>query len=57
LEFETGLHDQRDVTFHEDACQQTMKTGGRVQAIFNILTIGMLRKSGWKKIARSASLF
>jgi len=54
---ETGLHYRRDVTFHEDACRQTRKNGGRVQAIFNNLTIGMLRKLGWENIAQARRYF
>jgi predicted transposase YbfD/YdcC len=54
---ETGLHYRRDVTFHEDASRQTTKNGGRVQAIFNNLTIGMLRKLGWENIAQARRYF
>jgi predicted transposase YbfD/YdcC len=54
---ETGLHYRRDVTFHEDACRQTTKNGGRVQAIFNNLTIGVLRKLGWENIAQARRYF
>ena len=54
---ETGLHYRRDVTFHEDACRHTTKNGGRVQAIFNNLTIGILRKLGWENIAQARRYF
>lgn len=54
---ETGLHYRRDVTFHEDACRNTTKNGGRVQAIFNNLTIGVLRKLGWENIAQARRYF
>ena len=54
---ETGLHYRRDVTFHEDACRQTTKNGGRVQAIFNNLTIGVLRKLGWENLAKARRYF
>jgi predicted transposase YbfD/YdcC len=54
---ETGLHYRRDVTFHEDAGRHTTKNGGRVQAIFNNLTIGILRKSGWRNIAQARRYF
>lgn len=54
---ETGLHYRWDVTFHEDACRNTTKNGGRVQAIFNNLTIGILRKLGWENIARARRYF
>lgn len=54
---ETGLHYRRDVTFHEDACRHTTKNGGRVQAIFNNLTIGILRKLGWENMAQARRYF
>jgi predicted transposase YbfD/YdcC len=50
---ENGLHYRRDVTFKEDACRQTSKKGGRVLATLNNLTIGILRKIGWKNIAKA----
>ncbi|MGI8542270.1 MAG: ISAs1 family transposase [Aridibacter sp.] len=50
---ENGLHYRRDVTFKEDACRQTTKKGGRVLAILNNLTIGILRKMGWENIAKA----
>ncbi len=54
---ETGLHYRRDVTFHEDAIRNTTKNGGRVQAIFNNLTIGVLRKLGWENLAQARRYF
>lgn len=50
---ENGLHYRRDVTFKEDACRQTSKRGGRVLAVLNNLTIGILRKKGWENIAKA----
>lgn len=50
---ENGLHYRRDVTFKEDACRQTSKKGGRVLAVLNNLTIGILRKIGWENIAKA----
>jgi predicted transposase YbfD/YdcC len=50
---ENGLHYRRDVTFKEDACRQTSKKGGRVLAVLNNLTIGVLRKIGWANIAKA----
>lgn len=50
---ENGLHYRRDVTFKEDACRQTQKKGGRVLAVLNNLTIGILRKLGWENIAKA----
>jgi predicted transposase YbfD/YdcC len=54
---ETGLHYRRDVTFQEDACRHTTKNGGRVQATFNNLTIGILRQLGWENIAQARRYF
>ena len=54
---ENGLHYRRDVTFHEDAGRHTTKNGGRVQAAFNNLTIGILRKLGWENIAQARRYF
>jgi predicted transposase YbfD/YdcC len=50
---ENGLHYRRDVTFKEDACRQTQSKGGRVLAVLNNLTIGILRKLGWENIAQA----
>jgi predicted transposase YbfD/YdcC len=50
---ENGLHYRRDVTFKEDACRQTSKKGGRVLAVLNNLTIGILRKIGSENIAKA----
>lgn len=50
---ENGLHYRRDVTFKEDKLRQTRKQGGRVLAILNNLTIGILRKIGWENIAKA----
>lgn len=54
---ENGLHYRRDVTFKEDAIRQTSSKGGRVQATFNNLTIGILRKLGWENIAKARRYF
>lgn len=54
---ENGLHRRRDVTFQEDAIRQTRKNGGRVQAAFNNLTIGILRKLGWENLAQARRYF
>ena len=54
---ENGLHYRRDVTFKEDACRQTTTNGGRVLAILNNLTIGILRKLGWENIAKARRYF
>jgi predicted transposase YbfD/YdcC len=54
---ENGLHRRRDVTFQEDAIRHTTKNGGRVQAVFNNLTIGVLRKLGWKNLAQARRYF
>ena len=54
---ENGLHYRRDVTFKEDAIRQTDKNGGRVQAVLNNLTIGILRKLGWENIAKARRYF
>lgn len=54
---ENGLHHRRDVTFHEDAIRNTTKNGGRVQAAFNNLTIGVLRKLGWENLAKARRYF
>jgi predicted transposase YbfD/YdcC len=53
---ENGLHYRRDVTFKEDACRQT-PNGGRVLAVLNNLTIGILRKLGWENIAKARRYF
>ena len=54
---ENGLHYRRDVTFKEDAIRQTTHNGGRVQAVLNNLTIGILRKLGWTNIAKARRYF
>lgn len=54
---ENGLHYRRDVTFKEDGCRQTSSNGGRVLAILNNLTIGVLRKLGWENIAKARRYF
>ena len=54
---ENGLHYRRDVTFKEDAIRQTDSNGGRVQALVNNLTIGILRKLGWENIAKARRYF
>ncbi|MBA4185813.1 MAG: ISAs1 family transposase [Acidobacteria bacterium] len=54
---ENGLHYRRDVTFKEDQVQQKSLTGGRVLAVLNNLTIGILRKLGWENIAKARRHF
>lgn len=54
---ENGLHYRRDVTFKEDACRQTSPNGGRVLAVLNNLTIGILRKAGWENLAKARRYF
>lgn len=54
---ENGLHYRRDVTFKADAIRQTVASGGRVQAVLNNLTIGILRKVGWENIAKARRYF
>jgi predicted transposase YbfD/YdcC len=54
---ENGLHYRRDVTFKEDRCRQTTTNGGRVLAVLNNLTIGILRKLGWENIAKARRYF
>lgn len=54
---ENGLHYRRDVTFKEDLIRQTTSNGGRVQAVLNNLTIGILRKLGWENIAKARRYF
>lgn len=54
---ENGLHYRRDVTFKEDAIRHTDSNGGRVQAVLNNLTIGVLRKLGWENIAKARRYF
>lgn len=54
---ENALHRRRDVTFKEDACRQTKTNGGRVLAVVNNLTIGILRKLGWENLAKARRYF
>ncbi len=54
---ENGLHYRRDVTFKEDKVRQTSQRGGRVLAVLNNLTIGILRKLGWENIAKAGRHF
>jgi predicted transposase YbfD/YdcC len=54
---ENGLHYRRDVTFKEDEVRQTSGTGGRVLAVLNNLTLGILRKLGWTNIAKARRYF
>ena len=50
---ENGLHQRRDVTFHEDKTKLTRGHAGRVMAILNNLVIGLLRHAGATNIARA----
>jgi transposase len=54
---ENGLHYRRDVTFKEDKVRQTSPSGGRVLAMVNNLSIGILRKLGWENIAKAGRHF
>ena len=54
---ENGLHYRRGVAFKEDAVRQTAKNGGRVLAVLNNLTIGILRSLGWENIAKARRYF
>jgi predicted transposase YbfD/YdcC len=47
---ENGLHYRRDVTFHEDACRLKSAVAAEVMAIFNNLSIGLLRRF-WDNVA------
>jgi predicted transposase YbfD/YdcC len=50
---ENGLHQRRDVTFHEDATRLTVGHAGRVMAILNNLVIGLLRHAGYTNLAHA----
>ncbi len=50
---ENGLHYRRDVTFKEDSVKKKSKNGGQIMAALNNLAIGVLRKIGWKNIAKA----
>ena len=54
---ENGLHYRRHVTFKEDKVRETKKTGGRVLAVLNNLTIGILRLVGWENLAQARRYF
>jgi len=48
---ENGLHQRRDVTFHEDRIRQTIGYAGHVMASINNLVIGLFRHAGCTNIA------
>jgi predicted transposase YbfD/YdcC len=48
---ENGLHQRRDVTFHEDRIRLTRGRAGRVMASLNNLVIGLLRQTGATNLA------
>ena len=50
---ENGLHQSRDVTFHEDSTRQTLGNAGHVMASLNNFAIGLLRHLGFTNIARA----
>ena len=50
---ENGLHYRRDVTFKEDSVKKKSINGGQIMAALNNLAIGVLRKIGWKNIAKA----
>jgi hypothetical protein len=54
---ENGLHYVRDVTFQEDRCRLKSATAAEILAVFNNLTIGLLRKVGWTNLAAARRHF
>lgn len=50
---ENGLHQRRDVTFHEDQIRLTRGHAGRVMAALNNLVIGLLRYAGATNLAKA----
>lgn len=50
---ENGLHYRRDVTFGEDSCRMKSWRAAECLAIFNNLTIGLLRWLGWDNLAQA----
>jgi predicted transposase YbfD/YdcC len=54
---ETKLHDCRDVTFHEDACDLAIGTAAQAIAILNHLVLGWLRVRGFTAIASARRRF
>jgi predicted transposase YbfD/YdcC len=48
---ENGLHQRRDVTFHEDRTRQTLGHQGHVMASLTNLVIGLLRSAGFTNLA------
>lgn len=54
---ENGLHDRRDVTFHEDATRLTKGNAGRVMAILNNLVIGLLCWAGHTNLAAARRFY
>lgn len=48
---ENGLHQRRDVTFHEDRIRQTIGYAGHFMASINNLAIGLFRHAGCTNIA------
>jgi len=54
---ENGLHYRRDVTFKEDKVQKKSVVGGQIMASMNNLAIGVLRKTGWKNLAKARRFY
>lgn len=54
---ENGLHYRRDVTFKEDSVRKKSFNGGQIMAALNNLAIGILRKTGWKNIAKARRFY
>lgn len=53
---ENGLHECRDVTFHEHATRLTRGHAGRIMASPNNLVIGLLRPAGHRNLAAARRL-
>lgn len=54
---ENGLHNRRDVTFHEDATRMTLGDAGRIMAALNNLVIGLCLRNHGTNIARARRYF
>lgn len=54
---ENGLHYRRDVTFKEDRVRKKSPNAGQVMAALNNLAIGVLRKIGWRNIAKARRFY
>jgi predicted transposase YbfD/YdcC len=56
-QIENGLHYRRDVTFKEDEVRKKSKNAGQIMAALNNLAIGILRKIGWKNLAKARRFY